>query len=237
MRILALLLLLAVTACKAPGSAFGAHDSSGHSGDGSGAINRDPHGERDVGAYIAKLASAERLADLQVDVVVAKLELPEDAEIADLGCGPGVFAVAFAKAAPQGVVYACDIEPRQLDAVRARIALERTTNVVPVLASPSDPHLPPHRLDVVFVGDTYHHLRERVDYMRRLQAALKPGGRLAILEYKPGALPVGPPPEHKLAAGVMERELSEAGWRKVASFDTHAHHDFSVWRVVHPWER
>lgn len=232
MRSLALSLLLVVAGCGAPGARSVAHDASATHGP-----NRDPHGDQDVGAYIAKLESADRLADLQVDLVVAKLELPEDAEIADLGCGPGVFAIAFAKAAPQGVVYACDLEPRQLDAVRARIALERATNVVPVLASPADPHLPPRRLDVVFLGDTYHHLRERVDYMRRLQAALKPGGRLAILEYKPGPLPVGPPPEHKLDAGVLERELAEAGWRKVASFDTHAHHDFSVWRVVHPWER
>lgn len=234
MRFLALSLLLVLAACGAPSTRSGAHDTHASTSD---EPNRDPHGERDVGAYIARLESAERLADLQVDVVVAKLELPDDAEIADLGCGPGVFATAFAKAAPQGVVYACDLEPRQLDAVRARIAQERTTNVVPVLASPADPHLPPRRLDLVFLGDTYHHLRDRIDYLRKLQGALKPGGRLAILEYKPGKLPVGPPPEHKLAAGVMERELADAGWHKVASFDTHAHHDFSVWRVVHPWER
>jgi SAM-dependent methyltransferase len=195
------------------------------------ARNRDSHGNPDLERYVAILQSPERVADLQVDVVLEKLALPRDSVIGDLGCGPGVFSLAFAKACPDGLVYACDIEPAQLDQVRAKIHEQDVTNVVPVLASPDAPHLPPRRLDVLFVCDTYHHLDDRVAYMRRLQSVLKPGGRLALLEYKPGTLPVGPPADHKLPAGVMERELGESGWARVERFDTHRWHDFEVWRV------
>jgi SAM-dependent methyltransferase len=194
------------------------------------ATNRDKHGNPDISRYIEVLRSADRVADLQVDLVVSKLALPRDAVVGDLGCGPGLFSIAFAEACPDGVVYACDIEPAQLDQVRERIRARTLKNVVPVLASADDPHFPPARLDVVFVGDTYHHLDDRVAYMVRLKSVLKPGGRLVLLEYKPGKLPVGPPPEHKLQPGVLEKELGEAGYERVESFDTHPYHEFQVWR-------
>jgi len=199
--------------------------------------NRDPHGDPDVARYVATLASPERVAELKVDEVVRALQVAADAVVGDLGCGPGLFAVAFAQAVPEGFVLASDVEPGQLDALRARLAAGNVRNVVPVLSSPNDAHFPPGRLDLIFVGDTYHHLRDRVDYFRRLQRALAPGGRLAVLEYKPGKLPVGPPPEHKLAAGVREKELEEAGYALVERFPSHEYHDFEVWRVVNPWER
>ncbi len=198
--------------------------------------NRDPHGEPDVAKYIAKLESAERVADLQVDKVLEKLALPADAVIGDLGCGPGIFAFAFAKACPRGIVYASDIEPGQLDRVREGIAQVGVRNVVPVLASYDDPHFPPRRLDVVFIGDTYHHLQDRVAYMQRLKSALTANGRLVVFEYKPGTLPVGPPAEHKLPAGVLARELDAAGYAEVQRFDTHAYHDFIVYRALSPNE-
>lgn len=194
------------------------------------AANRDKHGNPDISNYIRVLQSDARVSDLQVDLVVSKLALARDAVVGDLGCGPGLFSVAFAEACPDGVVYACDIEPAQLDQVRERIHSKGLKNVVPVLASADDPHFPPERLDVVFIGDTYHHLDERVAYMVRLKSVLKPGGRLVLLEYKPGKLPVGPPPEHKLQPGVLEKELGEAGYDRIESFDTHPYHDFQVWR-------
>ncbi len=165
--------------------------------------NRDRHAGSDVGAYIAHLESASRVAELRIDTVLEKLSLPIDAWLGDLGCGPGAFTIAFAKACPDGVVFASDVEPRQLDVVLKKLRANAVANVVPVLASDDDPHFPQASLDVVFVCDTYHHLENRVDYMRRLSKTLKPGGRLVILEYKPGKLEVGPPPERKLKPGEM----------------------------------
>lgn len=201
------------------------------------ARNRDPHGNPDVAQYIAALASADRVAELRVDEVVSKLALAEDAVVGDLGCGPGVFAIPIARAVPEGYVLASDVEPGQLDALRGAIEAEGVVNVVPVLSSFADAHFPSGRMDVVFVGDTYHHLRDRVAYFRKLRRALAPNGRLAILEYKPGDLPVGPPADHKLPAGVREKELDEAGYALVERFATHAYHDFEIWRARHPWEK
>lgn len=191
--------------------------------------NRDLHGPPDVDDYIERLESPTRLVELRPDVVVERLQIAPDAWVADIGCGPGVFALLFARAASAGLVFAVDVEPRQLDRLRGRLVAENLRNVVPVLASYGTPHLPEGRFDLVFVGDTYHHFGDRVAYVRNIARLLRPGGRLAILEYKSGSLPVGPPPEHKLTEGQLERELSEAGWQLEARFDTHEHHDFQVW--------
>lgn len=237
------LLVLLVGACRStvpqtptPDAAQAPHAHGAPAGSTSTAIeakptrtNRDPHGNPDVERYIDMLQSTGRLETLQIPLVVEHLALAPDAIIGDLGCGPGNFALAFAKAAPRGVVYASDVEPAQLDSLRAKIAGDAAPNIIPVLASFDDPHFPPGRMDLVFIGDTYHHLQDRVAYMRRLEACLAPGGKLAILDYKPGDLPIGPPRAHKLEAGVMERELVEAGWTRVAKHDTHPWHDFEVW--------
>jgi SAM-dependent methyltransferase len=196
------------------------------------AANRDPHGNKDVAAYIATLESDTRVTEMRPDFVVEKLALAPDAVVADIGCGPGVFALRFARACPKGVVYAVDIEPRQLDRLREHLLATQIENVVPVLCSATTPHLPPGRCDVIFIGDTYHHLSDRVDYMRRLKSAFSPTGRLVLFEYKPGKLPVGPPPEHKLQPGELAKELTEAGYELVTDFASHPYHDFQVWRVA-----
>lgn len=219
-----------------PAQAAAAHGAAPAARDTHGA-NRDAHGPQDVDAYVKSLLAPERIARFQIPLVLDKLDPEPDASIGDLGCGPGLFSLAFARRCPRGIVFAADVEPRQLDALSARLAAEEVRNVVPVLASPADPHFPPAALDLVFVADTYHHLEDRVEYMRRLAGALKPGGRVALLDYKPGQLDLGPPPEHKLPAGTMEREMREAGYVLVQSFDTHPDHDFQIWRPMTPWEK
>jgi SAM-dependent methyltransferase len=197
---------------------------------------RDAHGPGDVERYIATLLAPDRIERFQVPRVLELLDPAPDALIGDLGCGPGIFSLAFAARCPQGIVFASDIEPAQLDALDARAAKARLANIVPVLASRDDPHFPPGRMNLVFVADTYHHLENRVDYMRRLARALAPGGRVVLLDYKPGELEHGPPPDHKLAAGVMENEMKQAGYVLVESFATHPEQDFQVWRPATPWE-
>jgi SAM-dependent methyltransferase len=191
--------------------------------------NRDAHGPEDVAGYIAELESDGRLEELRTGLVVERLDLAPGAWVADLGSGPGVFTLEFARACPDGAVLAVDIEPRQLDRLRERVRREQLDNVVPVLASETTPHLPPASVDLIFIGDTYHHLSERVAYMRNLRRALRPRGRLAVFEYKSGELPYGPPPERKLPEGVRESELRQAGWRLETRFDTHEWHSFEIW--------
>jgi len=192
--------------------------------------NRDLHGPEDVEHYIDMLEAEHRIESMQIGLAIRELELPRDAWIGDLGCGPGTFSLPLAKACPDGVVLASDVEPAQLDRLRERLAQAELDNVIPVLASYDDPHFPPRLLDLVLIVDTFHHIDDRVQYLRRLRRTLKPGGRLAVLEYKPGELPVGPPADHKLAAGELERELEEAGWTEVERFGSHPYHNFVIFR-------
>ena len=97
--------------------------------------------------------------------------------------------------------------------MKERAGKERTPNVVPLLAAPDDPKLPEGQVDVILICDTYHHINDRLSYFERLKRSLRPGGRLAIVDFKPGDLPVGPPPEHKLAPEFVTGELTKIGWR------------------------
>lgn len=162
--------------------------------------------------------------------MIRALAIPPTAVVADLGVGPGVLALPLARHLSQGLVYGVDVEPRQLDALREQLLAAGVDNVVPVLASYSDPHLPPKAIDWILIVDTYHHLEDRVAYLRTLRGDLAKGGRLVILEYKPGDLPVGPPADHKLSYEQRFGELREAGFKLEEQFDQHRFHDFEVWR-------
>ncbi len=137
--------------------------------------------------------------------------------VADLGAGTGYFSRHLdAAVGPGGVVFAVDTEPNLVAHLRARAQEERTTHVIPVLASFDDPRLPPGALDVVLVVDTFHHLDDRLRYLRRLAAALKPKGRVVVVDWEKRELPVGPPPEHKLERTQVVDEMQAAGYRLVA---------------------
>jgi len=85
---------------------------------------------------------------------------------------------------------------------------------------------------LVLIVDTYHHIEDRIDYFGALQATLRPEGRLVVLEYKPGDLPVGPSARHKISPEVREKELQAAGYALIESYATHQYHDFEVWAVA-----
>ena len=116
-----------------------------------GGPNRDRHGPPDVVRYIQGLQRDERVRELDPEGVIRTLAIPPTAVVADLGVGPGVLALPLARHLSDGLVYGVDVEPRQLDALRERLRTERVDNVVPVLASYSDPHLPAHGIDWIFV--------------------------------------------------------------------------------------
>lgn len=176
------------------------------------AANRDPHGPPDVAAYIAHLESAERDAWQKPAEVIAALHLRPGDWVADVGSGPGYFALRLARAVPAGVVFAVDVEPRQLDRLNEHISAQGLRNIVPVLAVGDDPRLPAGRFDVVLVVNTYHHFPDRPHYLRRLREALRPRGRLVIIDYHEGELPIGPPPEHKLPRAQVLEEITKAGF-------------------------
>jgi SAM-dependent methyltransferase len=195
--------------------------------------NRDLHGPRDTERYIKMLADASRVEQLKPELVARKLaerlHLTPSSVIADVGCGPGVFEWPFAAVVPQGFVFAADVEPAQLDALRAGLAERGIRNVVPVPASYETPHLPPDSCDLIFIADTYHHIEDRVAYFANLRASLTASGALVLLEFKDGELPIGPPPSHKVPRATRHAELTAAGYELTESLGTHIWQDLEIW--------
>jgi predicted methyltransferase len=145
--------------------------------------------------------------------MVAGLDLKPGQIVADLGAGTGYFERHLSKAvAPGGIVLAIDSEPEMVQHLGRRALEEQTPNVVPVLALPDEPFLPPGRVDCVLIVDTYHHIDDRLNYFRRMQEALAPGGRVAVVDFHKRELPVGPALQHKLAREFVVDEMRQAGW-------------------------
>jgi len=151
------------------------------------------------------------------DQVVAALKLAPDARVADIGSGTGYFAVRLARAVPQGTVTGADLEPDMVQYLNARAAKEKLSNLSAIVAAPDDPRLP-EPVDLVLVVDTYHHIGARPDYFARLRARLRPGGRVAIIDFTLDS-PTGPPRSGRIAPEVVEREMAQAGYRRIAAHD------------------
>jgi len=148
--------------------------------------------------------------------IVAALGIQPGMTVADLGAGTGYFSPYLSKAVgADGSVLAVDVEPNLVVHLRERSEQEKLDNLVPILASFDDPRMPAHGVDLIFIADTYHHLDERLDYLPRLRRFLRPGGRVAIVDWKKGPLPQGPPPEHKLARQQVLDEMEKSGYRLV----------------------
>ena len=166
----------------------------------------------DLDAYIARLADPARDAWQKPDEVVAALKLRPGQTACDVGAGPGYFTLRLARAVgPAGRVYAVDVEPKILDALRERLAASGLRNVTPVLALADDALLPPGACDVILIVDTYHHFPERPAYLRRLSRALKTGGRIVNVDYHKKPTPVGPAMDHRLSREDFLAEAKTAG--------------------------
>jgi predicted methyltransferase len=146
--------------------------------------------------------------------VIDALALKSDARVADLGAGTGYFTVRLASMLPRARVYAVEIEPNLVRYIEARATREHLGNVVPVEGAPDDPRLP-EKVDLVLVVDTYHHIDARSAYFRRLRDALRPGGRIAIVDFKLDS-PYGPPRTARLAPEAVKAEMAAAGYAVAA---------------------
>jgi SAM-dependent methyltransferase len=160
--------------------------------------------------------------------VIQALRLAPDASVADIGAGTGYFAVRLAHMTPKGRVFAVDIEPDMVRYLAERAQRERLANLQAVRGKPDDPALPV-KVDRVLMVDTYHHIEDRVAYFRRLRESLKPGGEVAIVDFKPDS-PVGPPRSTRIAADKVGDELRRAGYSLAAKHDFLPYQYFLVFR-------
>lgn len=198
-------------------AAPGAHDGAApHGGDGATVHHRFD----DVDRWVKVFDDPERETWQRPALLVGSLGISKGSTVADVGAGTGYFLPHLADAVgPDGKVLGVDIERSLVMHMRERVRDAGLKQVEVRLGAPADPALVGAEVDLVLLVDTYHHIEDRVAWFTRLRGAVRPGGRLAVVDFKPGDLPVGPPPEHRVAPATVDAELAEAGWRWLAAPD------------------
>ena len=131
------------------------------------------------------LERPERMAEERPDLVLDALDLKPGMAVADLGAGSGFYAWRIGKRiGERGTVYAVDIQPEMVRLLEKQLAQRGASNVKALLGTATDPRLPAGALDLVVMVDVYHELEFPYEMLTGILRALKPGGRLAFVEYR-----------------------------------------------------
>lgn len=162
--------------------------------------------------------------------VIQALNLAPGSVVADIGSGTGYFSIRLAHFVPKGRVFGVDIEPDMVKYLAERATRDGLTNVTAVSGKPDDPRLPA-KVDVVIMVDVFHHVAGREQYFRRLRNSLKPGGRVAIIDYKKDS-PMGPPVSVRITPDAVKAELRAAGYALAKEHDFLPHQYFLIFRVA-----
>ena len=152
----------------------------------------------------------------QPKTVIQALSIAPGSRVADLGAGGGYFTWRLAEAVgPEGKVYAVDVDETALRLIEQERAQRGVAHVELVRATPTDARLPVAGVDLIFTCNTYHHLPDRTTYFQSLARALRPGGRIAVIEYKDSGWLAG----HSTPKETVLREMEAAGYRLIREFD------------------
>ena len=171
----------------------------------------------DIQQYLEHLDKSERDQYQKPAQVLEALRLTPGMAIADLGSGSGYFTRRFAEAVTaSGIVYAIDVEPEMLAYVKQSLLGLRVPHRTRfILAGAHSPQLPTESVDLIFVCNTVHHLDDRATYFSNIRSALKPGGRIAIIDFYSDerAGSVNFPRRHLVPHETVIKEMTEAGYR------------------------
>jgi predicted methyltransferase len=159
------------------------------------------------------LERSERDQEEEPDVALNVLKIPTGASVADIGAGSGYFTEKLsARVGADGRVFANDVQPQMLEILSRRLAARSITNVTLVQGTVDDPKLPPASVDLELMVDVYHELSQPQAMLRHLKAALKPGGRLVLLEYRKEDPTIPIRPEHKMSVAEAKMEVEAEGF-------------------------
>jgi SAM-dependent methyltransferase len=162
----------------------------------------------------AWLERPEREREEAPSKAIPALDIKPGQTVADVGAGSGYYTVRLAEqVGPAGRVIATDIQPEMLSLLRNRVSRERLANVEVVQAFETDPRLPQGQVDVILMVDVYHELARPQEMLRQLRSALKPDGRLVLVEFRRESAWVPIREDHKMSVKEAQMELTAEGYR------------------------
>jgi ubiquinone/menaquinone biosynthesis C-methylase UbiE len=177
-------------------------------------------GSRSAEEWVKTLDTPQRIASLHIDEVVSKLRLKPGQTVADIGAGTGLFEGALANAVtPAGTVYAVDVEQGLLDHISQRAADLKVSNVRVVLGKFTDPALPARTIDLALINDVLHHIEDRPIYLKNLAGYLKPTGRIAVIDFRPGQGGHLNQPELRITKEQTDAWMAAAGLTRAEELD------------------
>src|SRR6266545_3360229 len=175
----------------------------------------------------------------KVGEILTAMRIGSGSVVADVGAGDGFLTARLARAVgPAGQVFAVDADDRAIDRLRARVGQEVLTNVTVVKGDAHDPHLDAASLDAAVIVNSYHEMVDHQAMLERLRAALKPGGRLVIVEPIADKLLLDARQRqtdvHEIAARFVEQEARDAGFRIETLHDPFIRRgsDVAEWLIV-----
>lgn len=146
------------------------------------------------------------------ELVLKRLNLKEDSKVADIGSATGYFPVRISKLVPKGRVWGIDIEPNLVKYLNERIQKHNLKNIFSTLGKTHDP-LIPEKVNHIIIVDTYHHISNRVHYLRNLKSYLLKGAKITVVDFKKGKLPFGPSDKMKISHTEIIKEFKAAGFK------------------------
>jgi len=167
------------------------------------------------------LVRSEREAEEAPDAALDAVGLKQGDVVADIGAGVGYFTWRMAeRVGPAGKVYANDIQPAMLERLKKNVAARGLSNVATVLGAEDDPKLPAGALDLELLVDVYHEFSKPRQMLAKLREALKPSGRLVLLEYRKEDPAVPIRPEHKMSVSEVRAEIEPEGFQFEKSIES-----------------
>lgn len=166
------------------------------------------------------LTREERNREEDTVRMVKELKLKPEQVVCDMGCGNGYYTLQIAKrVGAKGLVYAVDIQPEMLSLLKERASEAGVRNIKPILGSVIDPYLPAGSCDLVLCVDVYHEFSHPEHMLKAIRTALKPEGRLLLVEFRMEDPKVPIKMEHKMSKEQILKELVPNGFKLVEQFD------------------
>jgi SAM-dependent methyltransferase len=166
------------------------------------------------------LERREREREEDPDLGLRLLKVAKGSTVGDVGAGSGYMTLRLARlVGPEGKVYGVDVQPGMLQLLQQNAAKAKVMNVVPVLGAYDDPKLPAGALDLIIMVDVYHEFTQPQQMLQHMREALKPGGRLALFEYRAEDPDVPIQPLHKMTKAQVKTEVELEGFKQVRVFD------------------